>query len=80
MHCCYLAEELHDPLILTEILVPLEQEHIISPILPLHSDLARPLLRRNHLEGKETHTLVTIAHTKVLMVIAVVSEHSLSLF
>ena len=45
----YLAEELHDPLVLSQVLVPLEEEHVVAPVLPLHGDLAGPLLGGDHL-------------------------------
>lgn len=45
----HLSEKLHDPLVLTEVLVALEEEHVVAPVLPLHRDLAGPLLGRDDL-------------------------------
>lgn len=60
----YLSKELHDPLVLPQVFVPLEQENVVASVLPLHRDLAGPLLGRDDLYtgGVHSHALsVSIA-------------------
>lgn len=52
MYALCLPEELHDPLVLPGVLVPLQQEHERAPVVALNAQLARALLRRDHLKGE----------------------------
>lgn len=45
----HLSEELHDSLVLPEVLVSFQEENVVTPVLPLHADLTRPLLGGYHL-------------------------------
>ena len=44
-------EELHHPLVLSEVLVPLQEEHVLLPVAPSHALLPRPLLAGDHLKA-----------------------------
>lgn len=45
-------EQLHDPLVLAQVLVPLQQEHVAPPVRALNCQASRPLLRLYHLDGE----------------------------
>ena len=38
------SEQLHRPLVLSQVLMSLQQKHKLSAVLPVHLDLPRPLL------------------------------------
>lgn len=46
------AEDLHDTLVLAQVLVAFQQEHVLAAVRAEYADLARPLFRAYNLEDR----------------------------
>lgn len=63
------TEQLNDSLVLAQILVPLQQEHVVPPVRTLDGQLAWPLLGRDNVEkwfntGNTNHFLIGIVRSR----------------
>ena len=66
------AEELHDALVLPQVLVPLEQERVLLPVAPEDGHLPRPLLGGDDFDGGRE---AADAHHSVAVRLAVCARH-----